>query len=82
MVMLRPTAIKVEAICKYQILVEFNNAEKKIFDVEPYIQGEWYGKLRAYEYFKRVKTDGFTVVWPDGQDICPDELYDMGRIVS
>jgi hypothetical protein len=79
--MLRPTAVKVEAICEYQILVEFDNGEK-IFDVEPYIQGEWYGKLRTYEYFKRVNTDGFTVVWPDGQDICTDELYDMGRIVS
>jgi hypothetical protein len=80
--MLRPTAIHVEAICEYQILVEFDNGEKKIFDVEPYIQVEWYGKLRTYEYFKRVSTDGFTVVWPDGQDICPDELYDMGRLVS
>jgi hypothetical protein len=80
--MLRPTAIKVEAICEYQILVEIDNGEKKIFDVEPYIQGDWYGKLRAYEYFKRVNTDGFTVVWSEGQDICPDELYDMGRLVS
>jgi hypothetical protein len=80
--MLRPTAIQAEAICEYQILVEFDNGEKKIFDVEPYIKGEWYGKLRVYEYFKRVHTDGFTVVWPDGQDICPDELYDMGRDVN
>lgn len=59
--MLRPTAIRVEVICAYQILVEFNNGEKKNFDVEPYIKGEWYGKLRSYYYFKRVFTDGFTV---------------------
>ena len=36
--MLRPTAVKVEAVCAYQILVEFDNGEKKYFDVEPYIQ--------------------------------------------
>lgn len=80
--MLRPTAIQVEAICEYKIMVTFDNGEKKCFDVEPYIKGEWYGRLRSLEYFKRVSTDGFTVVWPDGQDICPDELYYLGKLVS
>lgn len=78
--MLRPTAIQVEATCAYQILVTFDNGEKKFFDVEPYIKGDWYGKLRSFEYFKCVATDGYTVVWPDGQDICPDELYDLGKL--
>ena len=31
--MLRPTAIQVEAVCEYKILVEFDNGEKKYFDV-------------------------------------------------
>lgn len=77
--MLRPTAIQVEAVCEYKILVEFDNGEKKYFDVEPYIKGEWYGMLRCFEYFKRVSTDGFTVVWPDGQDLCPDEIYNLEK---
>lgn len=80
--MLRPTAIQVETACAYQILVTFDNGEKRLFDVEPYIKGEWYGKLRFYEYFKRVATDGYTVVWPDGQDICPDELCTLSKLVS
>lgn len=79
--MLRPTAIRAEAICAYRILVEFDNGERKSFDVAPYIKGEWYGQLRSLEYFKRVSVDGFTVVWPDGQDICPDELYRLGELV-
>ena len=28
--MLRPTAIQVEAVCEYKILVEFDNGEKNI----------------------------------------------------
>lgn len=79
--MLRPTATHVEVICAYQILVEFNNGEKRSFDVEPYIKGDWYGQLRVMEYFKRVTTDGYTVVWPNGQDICPDELYELSQLV-
>lgn len=63
-------------------MVEFDNGEKKIFNVEPYIKGEWYGQLRVLEYFNRVAVDGYTVVWPNGQDICPDELYEFGRLLS
>lgn len=75
--MLRPKVVSVKAIREYRLEIEFDNGEKKEFDVEPYIKGDWYGQLRAWEYFKRVQTDGFTVVWPEGQDICPNELYEL-----
>ena len=26
-------------------------------------------------YFNRVHTNGFNIEWPNGQDICPDDLY-------
>ena len=38
----------------------------------------YYGKLADPEYFASAKVDGFTVVWPEGQDICPDDLYSGG----
>ena len=41
------------------------------------LKGTWYGQLLDKNSFRRVKTDGFTVVWPDGQDLCPDELYEL-----
>ena len=75
--MLRPTAIQVTPQKDYFLDIIFNNGEKRRFDVRPYIRGEWYGELREPDYFRQVKTDGFTVVWPHGQDICPDELYDL-----
>jgi len=73
--MLRPTAIKVMPLANHKLLITFDNAEVRIFDVSPYIKGSWYGKLGDNSYFKSVSPDGFTVVWPDGQDICPDDLY-------
>ena len=72
---LRPTAIKVEPMTDYRLYVVFSNGEKKIFDVKPYIHGDWYGRLKDNNYFQSVATDGFSVVWPNGQDICPDDLY-------
>lgn len=77
--MLRPAIVQVKVICAYHLQVLFDTGETKLFDMAPYIKGEWYGKLRLFGYFKCVSTDGFTVIWPDGQDICPDELYDLGK---
>ena len=73
--MLRPTARSVKALDGYLLEVEFNNGEVKIFDVKPYIQGDWYGNLKNIEYFNSVHIDGLSIAWEDGQDICPDELY-------
>ena len=75
--MLRPTAVKVKPDNDYCIIAWFNNGEVKKFDVKPYIKGSWYGELKDLIYFNRVTTDGYTVCWPDGQDLCPDELYEL-----
>ena len=80
--MLRPTAVEVKAEENYFLKVVFDNGETKLFDVKPYICGEWYGKLADKAYFQSVNTDGFTVVWPEGQDLCPDELYSLSIPVS
>ncbi|WP_318661957.1 DUF2442 domain-containing protein [Treponema sp.] len=73
--MLRPTVTKVFPEDNYLLFLEFNNGEKKEFDVKPYIKGNWFGKLNDFNYFKLVKINGFNIEWPDGQDICPDDLY-------
>ena len=73
--MLRPTAISVTIQQDYKLKIIFNNGEAKIFDVKPYIKGSWYSHLKNISYFSLVKTNRFTIIWPEGQDICPDELY-------
>lgn len=73
--MLRPTAVKVKPENDYTLIVDFDNGEKRRFNVMPYIRGEWYGQLSEKTYFMSVQADGYTVAWPDGQDICPDDLY-------
>ena len=44
--MLRPTATKVVPTSDYQLIVTFDNGEKRRFDVKPYIKGSWYGNLK------------------------------------
>jgi hypothetical protein len=80
--MIRLTATTVISQPDYNIRVIFDNGEERIFDVKPYIKGSWYGMLRDETYFGRVSTDGDTVVWLEGQDICPDELYECSKAVK
>ncbi|MCH5265942.1 MAG: DUF2442 domain-containing protein [Lachnospiraceae bacterium] len=73
--MLRPTAKSVIPLSDYMLRIEFDNGESKIFDVKPYIKGNWYSELSDPVYFKSVTINGYSVEWANGQDLCPDELY-------
>lgn len=75
---LRPTVVKVFSQKNCMLLLEFDNGEKKRFDVAPYIKGAFFGHLEDESYFSAVKANGFNIEWPDGQDICSDDLYFMG----
>lgn len=73
--MLRPTARDIKVLDDYFLQIAFDNDEIKLFDVKPYIKGNWYSELEDINYFRTVTTDGYTICWEHGQDICPDELY-------
>lgn len=75
--MLRPKVITVKPLNDYKLFLSFDTGEQRIFDVLPYIDGEWYGKLLDQSVFATVHIAGHTVEWVDGQDIAPHELYDL-----
>ena len=78
--MLQPKVIAVKPLNDYKVLVTFDTNEQKIFDVKPYISGDWFGKLINLDIFNTVRVSGNTIVWADGQDIAPHELYDYSII--
>lgn len=68
--------LNVIPMSNYQLLIKFETDELRVFDVSPYISGDWFGKLTDEKYFSTVRPCGSTVEWADGQDIAPHELYD------
>lgn len=72
-----PKVSSVTPIQNKRLMIRFENDEVRCFDVLPYIAGSWYGELSDDSYFKRVQPAGRTVVWPNGQDIAPHELYSL-----
>jgi uncharacterized protein YnzC (UPF0291/DUF896 family) len=78
------TVKKVEYIEGYKLKLFFNDDKVKIVDYEDKLKEakNMFLLLKDIEYFKKVKADGTTIVWPNGLDLCPDVLYEMGKEVS
>ncbi len=55
--------LDVKALENFKLLLTFSTQEQKIFDVNPYIFGDWFGKLKDESYFRTVRPSGRTVVW-------------------
>jgi hypothetical protein len=73
--MIRPKAIDVKPCADYRLLVTFSNNEKRLFDVNPYLDFKPFRELKNIILFNTVKPAGLSIEWLHGQDICPDELY-------
>ena len=74
--MLQPKVLKVTPLTGYKLVLVFDTGEQKIFDVTPYISGDWFGELKDERFFNTVRISGNTIEWAGGQDIAPHELYD------
>jgi len=73
--MLQPELLSVSPEEGYKLLLSYENGEKKIFDVSPYISGAWYGELKDLETFKKSRFSNHPREGEGGQDIAPHELY-------
>jgi Protein of unknown function (DUF2442) len=70
--------IAVTANTDYSLNLTFNDGAVKLFDVKPYLDYEVFRELKDLNYFRQVRVDFGTVVWPNDQDISPETLYIEG----
>jgi hypothetical protein len=65
----------------YSLKLLFDDGKNKIVDLADIVRRgqNLIAQLKDIEYFKKVKCDGFSVVWPNGVDLCPDVLYKIGK---
>jgi hypothetical protein len=67
--------IEVQAKKDYQISLNFEDGEKKTFDVKPYLDKGIFKELKDQDYFNKVRVFLNSIAWPNGQDFDPDHLY-------
>lgn len=68
--------IKVEVKPGYKLRLEFENGEKRVFDMSAYMDKRPFVKIKEFSLFALAKVDYGTVVWPGNIDIAPETLYD------
>ena len=76
---MNPKAIDVKVLKDYKLEIIFDNDEKRIFDVKPYLKFKLFEELKDEKKFKKVKIAGLSIEWENGADICPDELYNNSK---
>ena len=77
-----PDVIKVKALDDYLLEVTFKTKEVKIFDMKNLINNiEFYKRLKNKDYFKKVKPYNETVIWENGEDVCPEDLYYKSKTI-
>jgi len=73
--------VNVEAKPDYKLLLVFENGEKRVFDMSPYMDKKPFVQLKGSPLFAKAFVDYGTVVWPGNVDIAPETLYDRSRPV-
>jgi len=76
-----PKVLSAKAIDDHTLMVEFNNHQKKKYDVSPLLQKEMFLPLKNPAFFKAVKVEqgGYAVVWNNHIDISEYELWSKGQ---
>jgi hypothetical protein len=73
--MVNPRLKSVTAVSDHRLLLTFDNAERRLFDVKPYLATGVFSELADPSLFRSVQVCFDTVQWSNGADLCPDVLY-------
>ena len=60
----------------FHLDLEFENGERRRFDMRPLLTMKPWRRLSSAGLFERARVDYGTVVWPGEIDIAPETLYD------
>ena len=77
-----PELLNVTPIEGYQLLLEYDNGERRLLDTSFWLEKPMYNCLRSKELFDTVKVQGMTIIWDNGLDIAPEDLYEFSTPIQ
>lgn len=72
---MNPYVKSVKAQEDYYLLLTFQNGEKRIFDLKPYLEKPVFRQLKNMALFRTVKVVSGSVEWQGNVDLSYDTLY-------
>jgi len=69
-------------IDNYNLILTFENGEKRQFDMNPYLDKGIFKELRDLSVFNSVKISFDTIQWNNEADLDPEILYTHSRKIS
>ncbi|WP_028324492.1 DUF2442 domain-containing protein [Desulfatirhabdium butyrativorans] len=69
--------VSVRATRDYMLYLEFENGEKKMFDMTSLMDKRPFVRLKGSPLFLAARVAYGTVCWPGNIDIAPETLYDL-----
>jgi len=81
MLIMNPRVKQVLPYSNYTLTITFDNDEKKLFDVKPYLNKGFFKGLKSKEMFNSVKPFLGSIQMQGGQDFCPDTLYMQSKTI-
>ena len=72
---MNPYVKRVRPLDDYQLEVEFENGERRLFDMKPYLQRGVFVRLQNRAAFQAARVVVGSVEWPGEVDLSYDTLY-------
>ena len=72
---MNPHVKNVNALDDYQLELEFENGEQRIFDLTSYLSRGIFVRLQNRALFQAARVVAGSVEWPGGLDLSYDTLY-------
>ncbi|WP_041669003.1 DUF2442 domain-containing protein [Acetobacterium woodii] len=72
--------IDVEPLNDYKLLLTFENGEKRIFDVSPYLEKGIFQELKNEEKFRTVRISFDSIEWCNQADLDPEFLFKKSKV--
>jgi len=76
-----PKIQSAKALDAHTLIIEFNNKQKKKYDITPLLEKEMFSQLKNPALFKAVQVEqgGYAVFWNSNIDISEYELWNHGQ---